>query len=437
MAHQTTKTSYSSLSDRLNRFPQGASPTALLFEILKILFSEKEAELVSLLPIRPFTAEKAGRIWKMDAKSTQKVLDVLAERAILVDIEQNGETTYILPPPMAGFFEFSMMRVRDDIDQKVLSELFYEYMNVEEDFIRDLFTPGETQVGRAFVHEPALSTQNALHVLDYERASEVISSATHRGVGMCYCRHKMGHLDRACDAPMEICMTFNNTAASLIRHGHAREVEVEEGLDLLQQAYEHNLVQFGENVRENVAFICNCCGCCCEAMIAARRFAILNPVHTTNFLPEIEEEKCNGCGKCLSVCPVEAMTLVSANDPNRPKLKKARLNEDLCLGCGVCVRTCPVEGIHLKSRPSRVITPLDGSHRVVMMAIERGKLQNLIFDNHVLDSHRALAGLLGVILRLPPIKQVLATEQVKSRYLETLIRRNNRRNHEEQLIRRN
>ena len=58
---------------------------------------------------------------------------------------------------MAGFFEFSMMRVRDDIDQKLLAELFYQYLNVEEDFIRDLFTSGETQLGRAFVHEPALA----------------------------------------------------------------------------------------------------------------------------------------------------------------------------------------------------------------------------------------------------------------------------------------
>ena len=58
-----------------------------------------------------------------------------------------------------------------------------------------------------------------------------------------------------------------------------------------------------------------------------------------------------------------------------------------------------------------------------MMAIERGKLQNLIFDNRVLWSHRALAAVLGVILRLPPIKQVLASDQIKSRYLEALIKR--------------
>ncbi len=425
MSHTTLKSGYAELVERLNRFPQGAPPSDTLYKILQILFSEKEARLVALLPIKPFTAEKASQVWKMDLLAARKVLDELAGRAILVDVEQDGNIVYTLPPPMAGFFEFSMMRLRQDIDQKVLGELFYQYMNVEEEFIRALFINGETQLGRVFVHEPALSVENTLHVLDYERASEVIRTATHRGVGVCYCRHKMEHIGQACKAPMDICMTFNTTANSLTRHGYARPVDIKEGLDLLQQAYENNLVQFGENVREGVNFICNCCGCCCEAMIAARKFGLLNPVHTTNFLPEIHDDLCNGCGKCVSACPVEAMTLVSANDPRHPNRKKARLNEEICLGCGVCVRACARNGLALRSRPQRVITPVNSVHRVVMMAIERGDLQNLIFDNRVLWNHRALAAVLGAILRLPPIKQTLASKQVKSRYLETLIKRLN------------
>jgi ferredoxin len=133
---------------------------------------------------------------------------------------------------------------------------------------------------------------------------------------------------------------------------------------------------------------------------------------------------CNGCGKCVAACPVEAMTLVSANDPHHPKRKRARLDEEVCLGCGVCVRTCPKEGgLSLRTRPERVITPVNSTHRVVMMAIERGGLEDLIFDNRVLWNHRALAAVLGVILRLPPVKQAMATEQFKSRYLENLITR--------------
>jgi ferredoxin len=427
MAHITLKNRYSRLAKRLNRFPQGAPVSDLLFQILGMLFSEKEAGLVSLLPIKPFTVKKACQIWKKNLADSQKILDTLADRAILVDIEQNGRTVYTLPPPMAGFFEFSLMRVRQDIDQKVLSELFYQYLNVEEDFIRDLFTRGETQLGRTFIHEPVLSEENALHVLDYERASEIIKTASHIAIGTCYCRHKMLHVNRACDAPTDICMTFNNSAASLIRHGITREVDVSECLDLLQMAYDFNLVQFGENVRENVKFICNCCSCCCEAMIAARRFGLMHPVHTTNFIPEINENDCTGCGKCVDVCPVEAMTLVSANDPKKPKKKKAVLNKEICLGCGLCARACPENYIQIKSRPQRVITPLNTTHRSVLMAIERGNLQDLIFDNRVLFSHRALAALFGAILRLPPLKQALASRQMKSRYLEILVKKYNRR----------
>jgi hypothetical protein len=55
------------------------------------------------------------------------------------------------------------------------------------------------------------------------------------------------------------------------------------------------------------------------------------------------------------------------------------------------------------------------------MAIERGKLQHLIFDNHVLFSHRALAALLGVVFKLPPVKQILANNQVQSRYIERIL----------------
>lgn len=120
---------------------------------------------------------------------------------------------------------------------------------------------------------------------------------------------------------------------------------------------------------------------------------------------------------------MESLALVSANDPHQPKRRRARLDEETCLGCGVCVRACPQGALRLRSRERRVITPLNGTHRVVRMAIERGTLQHLIFDQRVLWSHRALAAVLGVTLKLPPLKQALACEQLKSRYLEALIRR--------------
>jgi ferredoxin len=422
MAHRLQRTGYPALVERLNRFPQGAPTSELLYAILKLLFTEREAGLVALLPVRPFTVEVAARRWRMGPLKAQRVLDELAGRAILLDsIDPDGIQSYVLPPPMAGFFEFSLMRVRNNLDQIALSELFYQYLNVEDDFIKTLFAPTGVPLGRVFVQEPALPAPADLHILDYELASHIIRSASNRAVSICYCRHKMQHASQACNSPMVICMTFNGAADSLIRHGFAREVCVSENLDLLQKAWENNLVQCAENVRERVSFICNCCGCCCEALLAARRFGFLTPVATTNFIISVDESLCTGCGKCVDACPVEAMSLVNAYKPQQPRLRKARLHEDACLGCGVCVRTCPHQALKLQSRTSRVITPVDSVHRVVWMAIERGCLPELIFDNQALYSHRAMAAILGAILKLPPARQVLASQQLKSRYLERLI----------------
>ena len=435
MSHINAKNAYKSLEERMNRFPQGAPPSETLYKILGILFSENEAALVAQLPIRPFTAKTAGRVWKTDEAAARNILDRLAARAILIDAGEGNRRTYSLPPPMAGFIEFSMMRTRSDVDQKLLSELYHQYLNVEEDFIKDLFFSAEIRPGRAFVQEAVLSRENLTQTLDFEKASHIIESARHIGISMCYCRHKARHLGTACDAPMDICMTFGDCADSLIRHEFARRVNASECMELLREAYKNNLVQFGENVRESPSFICNCCGCCCEALQAARKFGMLHPVQTTAYIPRIIEYGCTGCGQCAKACPIEAIELVAAvpsipetnageMPPNTAtRKKKARINDEICLGCGVCARACNNQSICMERRAEKIITPVNSVHRIVLAAIDQGKLADLVFDNRALYSHRAMAAVLSAILRLPPVKQAMAGKQMKSVYLDRLISR--------------
>jgi ferredoxin len=410
---------YHRLAVRLNKFPQGAPPTRTLYEILTLLFSPEEADLVSKLPIRVFTAGKAAKAWGMDLPAARRALDRLCGKALLVDIEQEGRTNYCLPPPMAGFFEFSLMSRRTDIDQRALAGHLYRYINLEEDFSAALFARGHTQLGRVFVNEPQIPAGYRLEVLDHERASETIAAARAIGVSRCYCRHKMALAREVCDAPIEICLTLNLTAESLIRHGHARPIDAAEALDLLAAARGSGLVQFGENVRREVNFICNCCKCCCEGMVAARRFAMQQPVNTTNFLAAVQPGACKGCGQCAAICPIEALSM----DAGSAQTPVARLDSDLCLGCGLCAQVCPTTAIRLVKRARRVVTPLNTAHRVVLMAIERDTLQHIIFDNQVLHSHRALAVLLGAIIKLPPIQRLLASRQLRSRYLAAIVQR--------------
>lgn len=415
MGHLTSRDAYKNLEDRINWFTQGAPASGTLTKILEVLFTEKEARQVAMLPIRPFNLKKAARIWGTTEAKAEKLLDHLCEKGLMVDSCHDGVRQFVLPPPMIGFFEFALMRTRGDINQKYLSELFYQYIDVEEDFIKSLFFDLDTKLARVLVQEPVLLTEKANHILDYERATHIIEDAQYIGVGLCYCRHKNYHLGKACElnAPMETCMTFDNVARSLAEHGgYSRLISKEEAKDILQMAYGYNLVQIGENVREHPAFMCNCCGCCCEALQAARRFSPMQPIATTNFIPKVDLQDCISCGKCSRVCPVLAISM---------KDKKPVIDESICLGCGVCARNCPKKTITLQRRPKQVITPVNSTHRFVLQAIEKGTLQNLVFDNQAFANHRALAAVFGAILRLPPAKQALASKQFKSVYLDRLL----------------
>ena len=464
MSHIVGKDAYKSLEERLNKFPQGAPPSETLYKILSMMFTEREAELVAQLPIKSFNIKTAAYIWKMSESEAEKILDTLASKALILDLEceKDNEKMYLMAPPMAGFFEFALMRTGGHLDQKLLSQLLHQYLNVEGDFMKELFWGSETKMGRAFVQERVLDSDNSIDILDYEKATHIIKSAKHIGVSSCYCRHKAHHLGDDCYAPMETCLSFDTTAYTLTKHDYARKIDASEALDILNMCYDYKLVQCGENVQKQPNFMCNCCKCHCEAFVSAKNFGLLVPVNTTSYIPVVDTEKCIGCGKCTSVCPMEAINVISSLNNNHSgdysssttennnieknhtenpinneealnntsihsnktvnrKKKYAEINSKLCLGCGVCVKNCPVGAIKLERRKESVITPVTTVHRVVITAIEKGQLQNLIFDNQAHKSHKAMAAILGAILKLPPVHKIMASKQMKSVYLAKLL----------------
>jgi len=51
---------------------------------------------------------------------------------------------------------------------------------------------------------------------------------------------------------------------------------------------------------------------------------------------QIDQEKCNGCGLCVEVCPVQAISIEN---------NKAKVDKDTCVECGQCVDECPNKAI--------------------------------------------------------------------------------------------
>ncbi len=412
MGHITSK-NYLSLQKRLEDSPQGAPASKALFDILKILFTKDEAGLVSVLPIKPFTVKTAAKRWKKNIDETTKILNELADKGLLLDMFNGKKQTFIIPPTMAGFFEFSLMRTDGKFDTKVLSELFHQYINVEEDFLNEVLAL-DPSIARVLVQEKSLQEKHESEILDYERASKVIETATCITVGTCYCRHKMEHKGLACNKPQDVCLTFNNAAESLSKHGVAKKISKKEAKKVLDKCVDLGLVQIGDNVQNKVAWICNCCGCCCEAILAYKRLGCTMNIKT-NFYPEINLDNCTSCGLCEKKCPVDAITMKEKNGKKYPVVDLEK-----CFGCGVCSRFCPKDGIKMERRDKTAFVPKDGFERFVMSAINEGKLQNLIFDNYSSWTNQIMKRFLEIILNLSPIKRKLASQQLQSRFINGL-----------------
>jgi len=405
---------YYTLQRRLDQAPQGAPASGTLIKILEILLAKDEAQLVSVLPINLFTLEEACRLWKKSKEEARVILDVLADKGILFDFAAGGTQAYLLAPTMAGFFEFSLMRLDGRFDKKVLSELYYQYVNVEEDLIKEIFSL-EPAIFRALVQEDAIRQKDRVVVLDYERASHIIDTSSCITVGICYCRHKMEHLGKACQNPQEVCLTFNKSAESLAKHNIARRISKEEAHRILNLCIDKGLVQLGDNVQQSVNWICNCCRCCCEALLAYRRLGYSANINT-NFISRPSDEPCTECGECIERCPVNAIELDKREDGN----SYARIDSGRCIGCGVCVRFCPSQSVVLERREQTAFVPRDSFERHILSAISTGKLQNLLCDNYTLLTHDLLRRFLKIILSLKPTKRLLAQDQLQSRFLTAL-----------------
>ncbi len=86
-----------------------------------------------------------------------------------------------------------------------------------------MFT-ADTQIGRSLVREEALPEGDHTEILDWERATRLIESASSASVSLCACRHKASHLGKACDRPMENCIALNMGAEILVKNGFARPI---------------------------------------------------------------------------------------------------------------------------------------------------------------------------------------------------------------------
>jgi Na+-translocating ferredoxin:NAD+ oxidoreductase RNF subunit RnfB len=419
MGHTTGSDIYRKLGRKVDNLPIRAPWNRALHDILKSLYSQEEADVVVKMPYGASTLENVAKVTKYESTKLKAILDRLCAKGLVMDLFINNDYHYMPSPMVIGIFEFTMMRTGDNLDSKGWSKLFNRYLPGA--LYAGNFSQGETtSVMRTVPHDEVIRQSPHVEVLDYEKATSIIESHNKFSIGLCSCRHEKHHLnEKRCDVPLETCSSFGYAADYMIRNDLAKEVSKSEMLDQLARSKEMGLVLNADNVQKNVTYICHCCGCCCNVLLGISKYGYDNVVVTSNYIAQPDEQACIGCGKCAEACPINAIEMVPLASYEKKK-KIAVVDSSICIGCGVCGLKCKNESMSLVARKQRVLHPETTFQRVILQCLDRGTLQNQIFDNPGSITQAAMRGIVGAFLMLTPVKKALMSDMLRSSFLKAM-----------------
>lgn len=356
---------YHALAERLSKTPEGAPINEDLMAILHRLYTESEAIVGSKFPFLPMTLDKISDITNIEKKELKIILDGMSDKGLVLDIPRKDSFYYMLAPMLVGFFEYTFMRAGDHASLKELAELFETYFH--DDGVMNEVAGMDTKIMRTLIYESIIPVAVETEVLDYEKASKIISQSGGGVISMCACRHEAAHLGKACDAPVDVCMSLGGAADWIVRKGLGKPTTVDELLRVLQQTQELGLVHLCDNVLNKPTYICNCCGCCCKVLRGINEQQVF-ATHPSNFIPSVELKRCISCGICADKCKIHAIIMTDQGDGPVPVL-----NNEGCIGCGLCSSACPSGSISMSRRSALYVPPRNNREKLRRVATEKGR----------------------------------------------------------------
>ncbi len=296
-------------------------------EILKMMINDAQAELLMSLP--GTVKDMAGKLNRSEDEIESDLKDMF-RKGLTFKREKEGVVTWRGPGHIVQFHDAAILW--PEAPQEFL-DLWVKYM--EDEFpamARMVAKISPKPVFRVIAVNQSLdSVRNK--VIAPDEVMEIINAAKRFAVTKCTCRMTM----KKCDRPVENCIQLNRGADYAIERGSGREITKEECLELIKQAEEAGLVHATMNMTNlgKVHVICNCCGCCCEALpyIINEGLPMNAP---SRFRAEVNADTCSACGDCEDRCWFNA---IAVGD------EVAEVNAEKCMGCGLCVTDCPEDAI--------------------------------------------------------------------------------------------
>lgn len=358
------KNYYSQLRARMDKWPTRTPESKGIMRILKELFTEEEAELLSHFKRPYIDLATPIEMSQRSGKPIEKVIEILyslAKKGLLFKVGKSKKRAkFSLIPTIIGIFEytFSNAKIYSDEKLKRLARSFDNYLNRymiptinSSNYPFPRILPSKTSEKVIEINQDLGIVEQK--ILPFEEAEEFLSQFNAFSVMPCSCRTKAKYLGYDNAKHIDVCMAFDMGAEFFIENGMGKRLTKEEALELLIKCAKNGLVHTTLNA-QTAEFLCNCDKEHCSLLKSMTKFHRFGGVALSNFRAKIDESiKCNECYRCIDICPTHAIY---------PSIEEKgqfipELNIDLCIGCGVCSSNCPTKRIILEKVENKIPVP--------------------------------------------------------------------------------
>lgn len=310
-----------------------------LIRLVSHLFSPEEAEIARHLPFYiPKPIEKIAKKARRAVQEIEPFLEIMVERRVI--FKRGGG--YFLLPIVPGMFEVMLMDGRDSEWHRKYAQLFNELYSTG--YMRRYTKTTVAGIRNIPVQK---SIEGKSRVVDADYISEMIDQHKALAVlNVCQCRQSMRFIGKECkrSSPKDGCLVFGSFAINAVADGNGRAVSKGEMKEIVNERWEKKLVFFTGNVLpQSPNAICTCCDCCCHFLRIVNQYEGRVFLASSHFLAEVDGSLCNDCGKCAGVCNTYAHSFVG---------KKHHFDQEKCIGCGLCISFCKENAIKMVENPS-------------------------------------------------------------------------------------
>ena len=315
--------------------PIAGPKTPAFVRLMSLQFTEAEARLALKIRTTGGKLDELVERTGMKKQKLEKMLHRMADKGTVYYDSSDNPTYRIIQMAAPGFIETGLW---GGIKYPFSVELAKAINQVIKDW------SDEKLCKLGFPFAPVWAALDALpkEADQSLNLAEAIKHEGHWSVSPCPCRLSQWIVDPGnhCEHMLETCIHTGDQSRWAVKHGMARALTYEELVALLKQCNENGLVHT-LNVQN---CICNCCNDCCtifRGQNQGHKVFVPSP-----FVPEVEEDSCNGCDQCVDRCPTHAIKA-----RNEEEFEEAvTVNHDTCIGCGVCVTTCKPGALNLVER---------------------------------------------------------------------------------------